>query len=336
MSETPRDALERFITEMQKVQSVFEPLHQNPVDALTDGATALRPFLANPDRYEQTLRIMLEGIANNYATAGIFRAIPILRWHWYKRLSQIVTPQVQRIFESQKRDYLNKLAIARDDLLKSLTPGRLEIDILPPKVKAADQPKFNLVEFQLNVDVSPAPEFTTEALSVRLEAMEPDVQFSTVSPSTRVESSGSYEDTDTANVKEGFGRKSTGKIGFEVGGTALGAKAGSELTDEETGSYEYQLTTSRKRSGQQFTPLVIGSAIKGVASWTLLANAQQPLRGGLAFFATAYVPAPLTHVNIAAEVEARLRDFGVYRVTEQKKIELLLPQGEKKASSART
>jgi hypothetical protein len=92
------------------------------------------------------------------------------------------------------------------------------------------------------------------------------------------------------NLKEGFGRKVADKFTVEVGGGAVGAKAGSEVADEATETYEYQLTTARKISGQQYTRLTIGSPIKGVAYWQLLDDPRQPLQGGLSFFATAYVP----------------------------------------------
>jgi hypothetical protein len=318
MAETPRDALERFIAEIEKSQ-LNDPPYEHLIDAFRAGMAALRPFISNPDRYEQTVKMILWGIAVNVWQFAILHENPEKRWRWYRLLNGLV-PFRQRAFEEWKHNYLNSLASARDDLLRSLTPGRLEIDILPPKVTDAGPPGFRMVEIQVNVDVSPAPEFPSDALSVRLEAVEADVQFSTVSPTTRVESIGSFENSDMASIKDGVGRRRVDRLSTEVGG--VGAKVGAEVASEETDNYEYQLTTSRKVSGQQYTPLIIGSAIKGVAYWQLLASSQQPLRGGLSFFATAYVPGQLTAVTIGAEVIARLAGFGDHRTTELKRIDL--------------
>jgi len=317
--ETPREALERFIAEVEGAQSLFKPLHARPDDALDAGAAALRPFLANPDRYDHAVRIVLQGIVTNATFSAFSQTIPALRSRWFPRLASFLGAGFTGKFDELKRDYLSKLASVRADLLRSPTPGRLEIDILPPKVK--DAPGYRLLEFQVNIDISPASDFAAEALTVRLQS--PDVQFSTVSPSTRVESVGSYEDTDTTSGKESYARKGATKINFEAGVAAVGAKVSTEMTDEETDGYEYQLTKARKVSGQRFGPLVIGSAMKGVAYWQLLAEPQQPLLGGLPFFATAYAPIHITRVTLTAEVEARLAGFGDHRVTETREIDLL-------------
>jgi hypothetical protein len=176
MLDTPRDALERFITQIEAIRSPFEPLFKKSDEALDAGVAALRPFLANPTRYEQAVRVMLEGIVTNAFSSSLVATIPIFR----SRLFKLLVPEAAGRFEKLNRAYLDRLSEARDDLLKSLTPGRLQISIFPPKVKDAEQSGFRLVEFQLNIDISADSVFLAEGLSLDFYADGQELQFSTV------------------------------------------------------------------------------------------------------------------------------------------------------------
>ena len=81
-------------------------MHARPEDALDARAAALRPFLANPDRYEHAVRNMLEGIVTNATFSAFSQTIPALRSRWFPRLAKFLGAAFAGNFGELKRDYL--------------------------------------------------------------------------------------------------------------------------------------------------------------------------------------------------------------------------------------
>jgi hypothetical protein len=312
VTETPSEAVKRFITTIESMQT---STYKNPDELLNDGAATIAPFLTNPQRHTEHIRIILQGIIINAFTTSL-STIP-----FFGRLSKLLLNFGP--FEKWKQEYLKRLTRLRTELVASLSPGELDLSILPPKRKDdADRSTSNLIIFQINVALYPHQDFVPQALSVRLIALDPEVEFEDVSPSSRVEAAGLYELGVSASGKFTYSYEESGKMGGQLG--APGAKVSSELGGKEAISRETAIGTTAKETGQRFIPLVISSALAQTARWELLSAPQQILVGGTRFFATAFVPSTLRHISLEAHAVAELDHYGRYELMKQRTVELPL------------
>jgi hypothetical protein len=62
VTETTSEAMKRFIT---TIESKNTSTDKNVDEVLNDGAATIAPFLTNPQRHTEHIRIILEGIAIN-------------------------------------------------------------------------------------------------------------------------------------------------------------------------------------------------------------------------------------------------------------------------------
>jgi hypothetical protein len=310
VTETPSEAMKRFITTIESMSST----NKNLDELLNDGAATIAPFLTNPQRHTEHIRIILRGIILNAFTTS-FSSIPFF--------GRLIKPLLTfGPVEIAKQEYLKRLTRLRTELVASLSPGELDLSILSPKRKDDADRTSNLIIFQINVALYPHQDFVPQALSVRLIALDPEVEFEDVSPSSRVEAAGSYELGVSASGKFTYSYEESGKMGGELG--APGAKVVSEIGGKEAISRETAIGTTTKETGQRFIPLVISSALAQTARWELLAAPQQILVGGTRFFATAFVPSTLRHVSLEAHVVAELDHYGRYELTKQRTVEVPL------------
>lgn len=247
MTETPSEAMKRFITTIESMSST----NKNLDELLNDGAATIAPFLTNPQRHTEHIRIILRGIILNAFTTS-FSSIPFF--------GRLIKPLLTfGPVEIAKQEYLKRLTRLRTELVASLSPGELDLSILSPKRKDDADRTSNLIIFQINVALYPHQDFVPQALSVRLIALDPEVEFEDVSPSSRVEAAGSYELGVSASGKFTYSYEDSGKMGGRLG--APGAEVVSELGGKEAISRETAIGTTTKETGQRFIPLVISSAL---------------------------------------------------------------------------
>jgi hypothetical protein len=317
VTETPSEAMKRFIT---TIESINKSTDKNVAEALNEGAATIAPFLTNPQRHTEHIRIILEGVALRLMIMSMTSVMNTIPFFGRRFLSKFFLDFIA--LGNFKQKYLNKLTRLRTELLASLSPGELDLSIVSPKRKDDADRTANLIIFQINVALYPHQDFVPQALSVRLIALDPEVEFEDVSPSSRVEAAGSYELGVSASGKFTYSHEESGKMGGQLG--APGAKVVSELGGKEAISRETAIGTTTKETGQRFIPLVISSALAQTARWELLAAPQQILVGGTRFFATAFVPSTLRHVSLEAHVVAELDHYGRYELTKQRTVELPL------------
>jgi hypothetical protein len=323
MSETPAAAMRRFIETFGRKQDPFSWVYKTGVEALDDGATIIEPFLANPSRNKEHIRIILEGILMHTTLATVPTLFPFLKFADRipivgKALRSTRTLGFHNFFQS----YARKLAAVQDDLLASLNPGELGVNILPAQAQKSEIGPANhkIVLFQVNVALWPNKEFVPQSLSVRLEAFNPDLQFSDVTPASHVENTGTFKVAVNDAGKFTYSEKDTARVGVTLG--AGPAKLDSGMASERMTGQERTTGISVEESRETFTSLIIASGLGAVARWELLKGPTQPLLGGMTFAATAFVPLNMTEVTLEARVRAELERYGDYEVTTQRNLEL--------------
>jgi hypothetical protein len=179
---------------------------------------------------------------------------------------------------------------------------------------------MRLVVFQLNVAVYPHADFTPQSLSVKFAAPGGEVQFVDVDPSSKVDATGSYEVGVEDSGKFTSSTTDTDKLAFTLDGKV--AAAGSDSTHEHTNTVERSSSRTRKETGERIVPLVISSALGGVARWQLLRAPRQPLVGGFRFLSTAFVEPSVQNLAVEALVRVELEHYGPHEINLQKRVEL--------------
>jgi hypothetical protein len=317
-------AMRRFIETFRSGQpEAFPWVYKSGGDALDDGATIIAPFLANPTRHKEHIRLILEGIFM-HALASAFPAVfPVVKLaDRIPILGKAIRSARNQGFQGLFHSYTQKLAAAQDDLLASLTPGELGLNILPAQSQKSEteHTNYKIILFQLNVALWPNKEFVPQSLSVRLEAFNTELQFADVTPASHVENIGSYKIAVSDSGKFTYSEKESVKAGVTLNVAA--AKIDSGMGHERMVGQEKTTGISVEESHQSFTSLIIASALEGVARWELLKAPSQPLIGGMKFLATAFVPSRLTEVTLEARVRAELERYGDYEMTLQRNLEL--------------
>jgi hypothetical protein len=304
MIESKLESMKQFIAKAESIRSYYEPIYKDPMAALDDGAETLAPFLSNPDRDKQAVRIILEGIAIAFLGADLF---PLLK---YQRWFNVLVPGHKGSFEESKQKYMTKLMQARDNLLSKLDPGKdLRVDIIRPKVEATYATSIQ-VSIRVNVALTLREghdDYPARRMNVRLIIADPGVQIVEVTPSFQFEGTRSRKTTTSETNKTSYIQTNTNKVGGEVG---AGAKIKSELNVESSVGDEKTKGTETEYSSEDVEYPVISVAFGGEAEWALLKTPKQPLRGGHSFFATALVPNEAASLTLTVRARADLEDYG--------------------------
>jgi hypothetical protein len=318
MPTTPLSVMERLAGWANSWTNPWSPSSQMTQEEIVAEAFGLlRPFLTNPERHEQAVKLLIEGACLSAA----WRAMePMLRLYNSGPL-RALRPFINWTSFHEARDkFLKRLGDAQADLRRSLTPVELDADILPISIKSEGTltpPGLRLAVFRINVSLYKT-EFSPQSLSVRLAVLEPDFQFVDVEPSSKTEAVGGYEIGVSQSGKFVEASKTSGKLAFELNGQL--AKVKGDATEEKSSSAELGRSISAKETGQHVVPMVISSAIKGTARWELLRTPTQSLLGGTSFLATAFVAVEPRHIPVELRVATELDGWGPYELVLRKEI----------------
>jgi len=316
MTETPAEAMGRFIDKISSITDMSSRTYASTSEGLDDGVSFLKPFLANPELHQNHVRALLEGIS----LMATLQAVRPLAWVADNFLMRKLGGG--DALQAHRKDFTKKLVSMRGELLTTLDPGELKIDILPARAKKIEggDAATRLIVFQLNLAIYPRSDFVAQTLSVRFNVAEPAVQFESVEPSTKADAIGSYQIGIEESGKFIQSRKETTKLAFKI--DAKVAATDSEISEEETTTVERAAGRSITRSGEEIVPLIVSSALGNEARWELIRAPRQPLRGGFSFFATAFVATGVQSVTLEARVRTELTHFGAHEVTLQRRVEL--------------
>jgi hypothetical protein len=305
MIESKLEAMKQVITKAESFRSYYEPVYEDPIAALDDGAEILAPFLSNPDRDKQAVRIILEGIAVSYVAPIL---LPLFK---YQRWFNVLRPGFKRSFEESKQKYMSKLMQAKDNLLSKLDPGKdFRVDIIPPKVEATYATSIR-VSIRVNVALTlhdGHDDHPARRMNVRLIIADPRVQIVEVTPSFQFEGTGSRKIKVSETNKTSYTQTDKDKVGSELGGP--GAKITSELASEDSIGQEQTKGKETEFSSDDVEYPVISIAVENEAEWALLKTPKQPLKGGQSFLASALVPIEAESLTLTVRARAELEDFG--------------------------
>jgi len=329
MKQNIGEAMTAFIDTIDASKNVVMPIFKTPEDVIDYGTAIITPFLTNPERHREHIRTILDGIVMNAVWSATVESNPLLnaaRFRFLDKLlsASLVYGQDRKMSPSlrRKQEYIQKLTKARDGLLASLSPGQLDVDILPATVRYTENERStsNIVLFQTNVGLYPSPELEPQGLSVTLEVFDERVQFADAFPSSRLESTQSHTVGIIASSKFTYTEKENVKATATLGGSV--AKVVSGIGTDRTTTQEQVAGVTEEITEQKFSRLVISSAVKQVARWKLLKAPNQILIGGNRFQVSSFVPPSVTDVELEARVEAELDYYGTYAVSVRRKVDL--------------
>jgi tetrahydromethanopterin S-methyltransferase subunit B len=220
---TQSEAMQRFLEKMKPlILGNTISRYKSTDEVFEDCFSLIEPFVANPQRHKDALKMIVEGIS---AQAMMVQLQPFMK----------MTRVLQKIGVARvdpNLDLIRRIESIRDDLLNSVHPGEFDVDVLPPREKNEAVQGRKLIVFQVNVAVYPLLDFTPQSLSVRLSASHEDIQFEDVNPASRIDAVGSYEIGVTESGKFTETDKDTEKLAFKLDGQV--AKLESEIGGETT------------------------------------------------------------------------------------------------------
>jgi hypothetical protein len=162
-----------------------------------------------------------------------------------------------------RRDYLEELQRAQDDLYSTIEVGEIKLDLLPIKSISSSEREqygeFRLIGIQLNVALQPANGVNAQSLSVKIEADNEKFQFGDTDPSTRLENIGSHELGISGTGKFVRSKRESEKIVAKMSVSGLGAD--SELVGERSTSVETSESREAKVTRLDVAPAVISAAV---------------------------------------------------------------------------
>jgi hypothetical protein len=315
---TQSEAMQRFLGKMKPLLlGKLTAQYKSYDEVVEDGFSFLEPFVANPQRHKEAIKMIMGGMGAQLILLELEDDSLWLR----RSLGKTGFSLLGKIgFIRPNLEMLRRVETVRDELLESVHPGEFGIDILPPREKDDAVQHAKLVVFQVNVAVYPLPDFTPQSLSVRLTALNEEIQFEDVNPATRIDAVGSYEIGVTESGKFTETNKDTESLAFKLDGQV--AKLESQTGNETSRSMERSSQLAMKRSASTHAPLVISSALRNVARWELLRAPNQTLMGGSRFLATAFVPVETTMVTLDVRMRVDLEKYGPHEISLVKEVEL--------------
>jgi hypothetical protein len=132
MSETPAEAMRRFIEKIQPIKD-FSPPYPSVEEMLDDGVSFFAPFLSNSQLHQKHIGILLEGITfmATLMTFGRIMNNPVMRFA-DNTMGRVMGGTVTSRVRSRISEFITELTNARTELMKGLDPGELLLDVLPP------------------------------------------------------------------------------------------------------------------------------------------------------------------------------------------------------------
>jgi hypothetical protein len=302
---TQSEAMQQFLEKMKPViLGDYISQYKSVDDVFEDFFSLIEPFVANPQRHKVALKMIFDGYSAQMTMVQLRGLFSLTAMAKKIRLTSF----------KPNFDAIRKIESIRDDLLASV------VDVLPAREKNEAAEEKKLIVFQVNVAVYPLPDFTPESLSVRLTALNEDIQFEDVNPASRIDAIGSYEIGVTESGSFTETNKETEKLAFKLDGQVAKVEGG--IGGETSWSMDRSSQLAIKQSASTQAPLVISSALRNVARWELLRAPNQMLKGGSRFLATAFVPRELKTVTLDVRMRVELKNYGPHEISTTKQVEL--------------
>jgi hypothetical protein len=305
MNENRAQALDRLLTNLDRFD-LFNPRYNDTDSVVTDVAEMLRPFLQNPEKHEEHIQVMIE-YANTEVMARAFN--PIIRLYNLPFLRGMILKR----FAKGTAKFRARVLQVREQLLASVDPGELRIDLLPitnlPTKADWKKQKRRLILLETRGAVYPGAGMVLRGISHRIEIRTPtSCQFVDSSPASAMEL---IDQRKSIVSEKGKFVRSVSLDGTLNSSLKAGAAAiESSLTSKESETIETESGGSEEISHSSHMARVISSAVGSTAVWELLRTPTQNLLGSTEFSATALVPTDTAEIEIAIHYSADIDGWG--------------------------
>lgn len=319
MDQHRAQALQRLLGELDTFDATATPYRSR--QELTDHVmSVLLPFLENPARHGKHVAAVIKYVQ----LLGVTTALqPLLRVY---RLPFLSTLFKKELSKSVLTPLMTEIQVGRDDLVATVDPCRLDVDLLPvtSATTKADWKRqaLRLVLIELRSVATPASGMQLLGLSQQLDIVSPDgCQVVDAIPSSVMEVLGDREVSISERGKFTFSAASSTKLGGEIGAGPVKLSGGAETS--ASAMREAEASTSETVSEAPQVARVISSVVRNVAVWRLLRTPSQLLLGTNKFSVTALVPADAKKLGLSLTFGGDVEGWGPTSI--KRAVEVVIP-----------
>ena len=304
--------IEAFNELLERVEMLTDPFKfpkQEKDVIIEEFVSILAPFLSNPDRHKEHVKLIIESSMNIYISSmfsDIFNNV-ILKFF-------LGGNNFKKQYFENHNNFIRVVKEKRENLKSSIDPGRIEFDILP--IRKIETPedwknqKIQLILMEIKTVILPSVGMEPESISQRVEVKNNEnIQFVDAFPSSTMEVIGQQEISISDKGKFVSSESIQGKL--EAGLSLEIAKLGSSISSLETAQREKETGKIKKTTQSQHISRVISSAVNKTALWQLLRTPTQNLLGENKFLATLIVPADISELEVSLYFSAQIENWGI-------------------------
>ncbi|MBL0891403.1 MAG: hypothetical protein IBJ19_12430 [Gemmatimonadaceae bacterium] len=334
MGSNPRSGLGLLA---DRVAALREPgPYEHKQTLLADALAAVRPLLANPERDEDAVRLVIEYVRwIPWALLVAERQHDILnKDKWYNRYLPL-SRRLRRLIgdpEASAQEWYEMILTRQTQLLGHTNPAELSVAIQPFAVLEDTFPDVarKRVVIRTTGAIQSLSEFAPIRISHRISILAPsECYIVSLNPDTRVEDSGIYEQTSSASLTATAKHSTEKNVGAKVDVAFVTGKAGMNVST--TKAREEHLSTAAEQSERRATtvhePSVIATGIGGLAQWDLYRTSAQLLLGSREFSASVLVPLEAEAVEISVVHSGLLEAWGPVQATVSRRLPIHSPAG---------
>jgi hypothetical protein len=299
---TPADAFAQFVEVVRKSRT-------GEINAASDDLyLLLRPFLINPARHEEHVRVIVKGIAlahfcETFGTSELFQLARLFR---------------RGTTEQSDPDFIKKLRALEGALTSDLRPGSVSLHQKP--IRYLDTPtgygdailhRYR-VQVQLGVDVSISEALDAVSLEMTVEAAGAEIIVDDITPAPGFSVVGLRRST---GIQSTLAETTTAKAsaGAEVGAGGSKVTSSVEATSAEQRSTLHSLSAEHTLS--RVEQYLIARKAGNRAFWRALAGIGEIDVGGIEYSADLLVPDSVREVALKVEAKVEWRRAGTFQRT---------------------